>query len=98
MFNEWKNYLNDRLIKHDDDVCIIIPKDNCERLPISCNICESLYRSHEDEESHHKFGCCYSCASTWAYQNQEKWKSGWRPTQEQINESMYNRILLLLEQ
>ena len=83
---EWKPYLNDRLIaKHPSGFHVIRPVDSSESVqPIFCPHCEHIMRSEYDDDAYNKFNCCDSCAASWVYPNLEKWKSGWRPTAEQI--------------
>lgn len=95
--SKWNTYLNDRLIRHENGYCVIIPNDKPSIIPISCSVCSFLYKSQEDVDSHAKFQCCYACASTWAYQNQQKWKNGWRPSKEQVSSNIKDRKMSLLE-
>jgi hypothetical protein len=81
---EWKNYLGNRLICKKEDFYVIIPNDGQNSMPLFCNVCDSIMRSKLDEESYEKFECCDSCATYWAYPRKDDWKSGWRPTPEEI--------------
>jgi hypothetical protein len=42
-----------------------------------------------------KFGMCQECATSLVEARQEEWKSGWRPTQEQIDMYVNERMRLL---
>lgn len=75
-------YMNDRLVVDRDGYKVIYMSDAASIIPWTCELCDVVMRSQEDEESHVKFGCCSNCAIRWAYPNVEKWMSGWRPTKE----------------
>jgi hypothetical protein len=89
--SEWKPYLGDRLIKRCDGFVVIKPIDDIVIIPLSCPICDTLMRSHDDEEAFHSFNCCHFCALEWAHARREAWSKGWRPTREQIVDSMSRR-------
>lgn len=84
----WRPYLNDRLIKDCDGFFIIKPAEEKQAIPLACPVCDYLLRTIEDERSYHQFKCCEHCETFWARPNQTKWKEGWRPTKEQINEKL----------
>lgn len=77
---DWKKYTNSRLIsRHDEDFYVIKPEDDLDVTPLFCRICDYLMTSHYDVITYKKFGCCDSCASTWAYPKAKEWSAGWRP-------------------
>jgi hypothetical protein len=82
----WKSYPNDRLCCRSDGFIIIKPIDSDKSIPLFCSICESLLRSREDEEAIIEFSCCHLCALAWAHSRRQEWKSGWRPSQDQVTE------------
>lgn len=86
MIDEWKPYPKNRKIKFNKTYAVILPEEHSgiNGIPLFCEVCKIRYGHKDDEISHEKFGCCTSCADTWAYSNAEKWKSGWRPTEEMI--------------
>lgn len=83
---KWCDYPGDRLLaEHPAGFKIIIPKNiQASGMPLFCPVCDSNFCSTFDHESWEKFQCCDSCASVWACNNVENWKSGWRPTQEEV--------------
>lgn len=81
---DWKNYPGNRLICKGDKFSIIIPADRDDAMPLFCCICDSIMRTSLDEEAYEKFNCCDSCATYWAYPRKDEWKSGWRPSEEEI--------------
>ena len=91
--NDWKDYLDDRVISYELGFPVIKSKDQFDVVPIGCIICESLYRTADDEVAHLKFGCCDACANTWAYVNPE-WIKGWRPSKQQVIDELARRIAL----
>lgn len=82
----WKKYTKDRLIaEHPAGFYVIKPqKEQPIGVPVFCGYCESITLSDYDEESHEKFGCCDWCANTWVYPKLDEWKSGWRPTRDEV--------------
>lgn len=89
--NNWSDYLNERLIAKRDGYFVIKPKEEINVTPLACLICESLYRSKEDEYSHSEFGCCEKCAMKWAHPDRTRWHSGYRPTKEEVELEVLNR-------
>jgi hypothetical protein len=87
----WKPYLNNRLIKDKGTYYVIKPDDATPPVPLSCDICETLYRDRADEQSHIEYGCCSKCAMKWAHANKDKWKSGWRPAPDEVKTELFNR-------
>lgn len=97
MKDEWQSYPNDRKMMREDGFVVIVPNDAGEALPLWCDVCETLYRSSDDEAAHLEFGCCHTCALAWAHARREQWKNGWRPTQEQVEEHLKQRPPLSLD-
>lgn len=86
---KWNPYSNNRLVyEHPDGFYIIKPKDAVNTVPLFCPICETIMLSFYDEGSFKKFECCDSCANYCVYPNMEKWKSGWRPTKQDIESKL----------
>ena len=83
----WEPYLNDRMIaKHPSGFYVIKTKDiSHQNKPLFCPVCDYLMNSVYDEETYEKFSCCDNCANKWVYIDQDRWKSGWRPTSDEIN-------------
>jgi len=88
---EWKPYLNDRLIQKREGFFIIKPINSRVSIPLSCPVCHYLMRNSDDEKSYHEFECCESCETFWARPNLAKWKDGWRPDKEQIEQKFQGR-------
>tara|TARA_Y100000034_G_scaffold86958_1_gene104247 strand:- start:158 stop:463 length:306 start_codon:yes stop_codon:yes gene_type:complete len=87
MNDEWKNYFSDR------EICItsvgiklIKPKNFQVEIPIECLVCGFFMRGLEDVLSHEKYKCCQECTYNWAESNYHKWKDGWRPSKNEIQE------------
>jgi hypothetical protein len=91
----WKSYHNGRLIaEHPDGFFVIIPADRTDTVPIFCSICEFALMSIYDEETYRKLECCDKCAAKWAYPKMSEWKSGWRPSAEDIQQEIKARTTL----
>ncbi len=88
---EWKRYSNDRLIQDRQGFFVIKPEEHQEIVPLACPVCDYLMRNLNDEKSYHEFKCCESCETFWARPNLEKWKDGWRPNKEQIEQKFQGR-------
>jgi hypothetical protein len=84
MIGEWKDYIDGKMICDLGDRYIIKPFEPTQIVPLSCSLCESLYRTRDDELAHHEFGACYPCAMKWAHPNRKRWAEGFRPSKEDI--------------
>jgi len=88
----WEQYHQDRLIaNHPQGFLIIIPKNEATSVPLSCPVCDILFRSRNDEMAYQEFKCCDICAMQWAHARKTEWNEGWRPSPEQVLESIKNR-------
>ena len=88
---EWKPYLNDRLIQKREGFFVIKSSNAKKVVPLECPVCKYLMRNIDDEKSYHQFECCESCETYWARPNLQKWKEGWRPTLEQVEQKFQGR-------
>jgi hypothetical protein len=90
--SEWKPYFGDRLKKvHPMGFVVIVPKDRAPTVPVSCPVCHLLMRSADDAEYFRSRTCCQQCGMKWADPNRERWASGWRPNQSDIDEEVKYR-------
>lgn len=90
--SDWKNYFNDRLKREDESgFTVIVPKDTGHVIPFACPVCDMLLSTSEDSEYFRSKCCCYKCGLKWADQDITKWKSGWRPSQEEIDAEVVAR-------
>ncbi len=64
-------------------------------MPFFCEICEFPHDVSRDWMYFEKFKMCQECATSLVEARQEDWKKGWRPTQEQIDMYIEERIRLL---
>lgn len=87
----WEKYLDDRLIARSEGFVIIKPADAEPSMPLCCPLCDTMMTSREDEEAYWDFTCCHFCALSWAHARREKWKDGWRPSQDEINVALKER-------
>lgn len=86
----WKLYPLNRVIKRHKSGFAIIKPENIEiSTPLSCPNCDHLFRSRDDENSYHEFGCCSRCENIWARPRKKDWENGWRPsTEEKANSEL----------
>jgi hypothetical protein len=97
MNKKWQEYPRNRKISYRGDHVVIIPEsreNSSNNMSLFCDVCHIRFARKEDEKSYQMFECCSSCADTWAYSNSEKWKNGWRPSQEQIKIAVDKRYFV----
>lgn len=64
-------------------------------MPFFCEVCEFPHDLNRDWMYFEKFGMCQECATTLVESRQEEWKNGWRPTKDQIDMYVNERMRLL---
>jgi len=57
--------------------------------PLSCPLCDILFADKHDVVVWHQYGCCSVCRDFFMYPNQEKWKTGWRPSKNEVDELLH---------
>lgn len=55
------------------------------RVPSFCPICDLIMKGNKSTASYYDFGCCANCHIEFIEHREEKWKSGWRPSQADID-------------
>ena len=63
-------------------------EDNGDR---SCPVCKTYSFSTKDDLYMNRFKCCFLCYIDFVDREEEKWKNGWRPTDEQLASSLGRR-------
>lgn len=62
--------------------------DERERLrtPFWCPICDVPMKrgSGGDDKTYFKWGCCRHCYIEFVEEREERWRSGWRPSKEDV--------------
>lgn len=79
-----EQYTHDRLISHEMHHHVIVPNDFATAMPLCCLVCSSMMRSREDELAWHDLECCDACSRAFAASRRIEWKSGWRPTTDEV--------------
>lgn len=94
MNSTFQPYVHDRLIDKTTNkgYYVIVPNTYTLPVPIACPVCDGVMRTYDDECAWHKFQCCDLCSMCWAAANREKWLSGWRPEQCDIDAAVKNRL------
>jgi hypothetical protein len=64
------------------------------RVPAFCPLCECVMKGTKSIATYYDFQCCVNCWIEWIDGREEKWKSGWRPTTEQV-ENFKNKNSLI---
>lgn len=54
------------------------------KMPINCPICKIAMLLDADKENFYKYGCCYYCTTFFVEGRVERWKSGWRPKEDDM--------------
>jgi len=85
-------YPQNRVMNIIDDVKVITSESTVSSLPLVCPNCNYLFTNVEDIITYRKLQCCTWCANNWAYINQENWKKGWRPSEEEVIHKKSQRI------
>lgn len=75
-------YMSNRTIVRRSGHSVVFPSD-CDLVEVFCPVCTFIVRSRDDEHAMRTLGCCEPCARRWAYPNLERWKDGWRPSDEE---------------
>ena len=93
----WKPYVGNRKsFFHSKGFIVIIPNDELKSQPLTCEVCDYVFRTREDANSWHEFGCCERCAMLWAIPRRKDWEAGWRPSKEQLAKSEVERPPLVM--
>ena len=50
-----------------------------------CPVCQSFSLNVDDDLYMMKYECCFKCYIEYVEGREERWKTGWRPSEEQIN-------------
>jgi hypothetical protein len=56
------------------------------RVPAWCPVCEVVLHN---VDTYYDWGCCKLCYIEFVEHREERWKSGWRPTDEQVQSARF---------
>jgi len=70
-------------------------ESHAENMPFFCKVCEFPHDLSRDWDYFKKFEMCQECAMSLVEARQSDWKKGWRPTQEQIDMYINERLHLI---
>lgn len=59
-------------------------------IPTWCPLCERVMRSSACNSTWLNWGCCIDCFIAFVEHREERWKSGWRPTPEEVDSYYFN--------
>tara|TARA_Y100000385_G_scaffold267916_1_gene304481 strand:- start:304 stop:693 length:390 start_codon:yes stop_codon:yes gene_type:complete len=48
----------------------------------TCPVCQTYSFKIKDDVFMNKFGCCHRCYIRWVEGREERWKTGWRPSND----------------
>ena len=64
---------------------LVVTDDHRTSTPgVSCSVCDFILRDADDLEAFREYSCCNACAMKWAEARRAAWKDGWRPSQEDV--------------
>lgn len=66
--------------------------ENLKINPTFCPICGFAMRNIEDKFSFSEYECCNSCENKWVYRDIESWKSGKKPSSDEINKYVNEKL------
>jgi hypothetical protein len=85
----------DRSVKKK--VSHIVVTSSEDEIPLWCHYCSFLTATAVDVDSQSRSGCCSKCEDIWVRPDPDRWKSGWRPSQEQIKIEVSTRSGVLCD-
>ena len=53
----------------------------------TCPICSVYSFSNKDDLYMNRYDCCYKCYIQWVEGREERWKTGWRPNESNVNKN-----------
>lgn len=74
------------------------PESLAKLMPFFCKVCEFPHDSNRDWMYFEKFGMCQECAMCLVEARQSEWENGWRPSREQIDMYINERLQLVRRQ
>lgn len=87
--SDWQPYFGDRLkLDHPHGFVVIKPLETSEPIPFECPVCHMLMHSSDDTEYFRQKSCCSKCGMKWADPNLPKWREGWRPSVDEVNDDV----------
>jgi hypothetical protein len=93
---KWRQINRGRTIAdHPDGFFVVKPKVMDAIVPIACPICSLLMKTSDDSLAFRRFKCCDSCAARWAESRPDAWDEGWRPSKEEVAESVKIRARIV---
>lgn len=53
------------------------------KVPIWCPICKQMMKG-KSTQSYYRWGCCITCQIEFIEDREDRWRTGWRPSEEQV--------------
>jgi hypothetical protein len=77
-------------------ILVFLPNNYEVKNDFFCNLCAYPMKDYQDDKSFEEYGCCEFCDTNIVRPNMKKWKEGWRPSNEEIEElvksKFYNKV------
>lgn len=81
-------------ILENGKLVIVKPINHSPVTPLFCPVCEFPMKTSDDAVSYKTYKSCYECGIHFAHPNLEKWKTGWRPTPEELSKYKLEKELV----
>lgn len=81
-------------MKKIDFVFVDKRTDQTDGIPMWCPVCTFAIRTQEDRISFGQKSCCYKCALAFADSRLPEWKTGWRPSHEEVQKEIEKRLMI----
>ena len=59
--------------------------DESLRVPVWCPLCHDIMKGTKSNITYYNYGCCVNCFIQFIEGREMRWKSGWRPTKEEVD-------------
>ncbi len=66
-------------------------------VPFWCPLCECAMGSQRDVDSYREVGTCADCEREFSDSNRTAWLGGWRPTREEVDQSLKKRSQVVMD-
>ena len=80
------------MAQHKSGFSIIVATDDPGPLPLACPLCSLLMKGYEDVMAYRRSSVCAACMCVWYDIYKQKWETGWRPSQNAVNQELKKRL------
>ncbi len=58
------------------------------KVPLYCPVCSWIMKGSKSTDTYFKFRCCSPCHMDFVEHREERWKDGWRPDDERLQNAL----------